>query len=87
MKSAKKRKIKTKRVTFVLSEQDYSALDAYAASIGCTRAIAARKAVRDKLLTFKKNSGSDVGENQLNIFDSIQIDIFNNESRTILPTT
>ena len=65
-------------------------LKVYAKRHQTTCPAAVHKMVRQTLRQFKsemRDMAKAEPKNQLNIFDSIQIDIFNNESRTILPTT
>ena len=77
----KKKKIKNKRIDFMLSASDYEALQQYAKEIGCGVAVAARRAVKCLIDEYRKGAAAAVSKNQLSIFDSIQTDIFNGSSK------
>ncbi|MBQ9473206.1 MAG: hypothetical protein IJU81_02205 [Bacteroidales bacterium] len=77
----KRKKIKNKRITFMLSAGDYEALQRYAKANGCGVTVTARRAVKCLIETIKKDAQFAVSKNQLSIFDSIQTDIFNGSSK------
>jgi hypothetical protein len=84
MKS-KRSKAKPKKVSITLPEWEGEMLKAYAKKNQTTCPAAVHKMVRQTLRQFKsemKNLAKAEPKNQLNIFDSIQVDIFNNTSKT-----
>ena len=79
------RKPKKKKVIITLPEREGEMLKAYAKHNGTTCPAAVHRMVRQTLRQFKAEvakQGKAEPKNQLNIFDSIQVDIFNNTSRT-----
>ncbi|MBQ6069366.1 MAG: hypothetical protein IJK84_07685 [Bacteroidales bacterium] len=78
-------KAKKKKISITLPEWEGELLKAYAKVHATTCPAAAHKMVRAALRQFKAEHSSlakTEPKNQLNIFDSIQVDIFNNTSRT-----
>lgn len=75
-------KIKPRRYTVALSECEMRRLTVYAASCGVDRPTALARLVRSSLREVAagvKAEASD--EKQLRLFDSVQIDIFNNTAK------
>lgn len=70
-----------KKVSFTLSQRDYAALAFMAKAEGTTKAVAMRKVLHDALQEYAKNVEKKETKNQLGLFDTLQIDIFNNTSR------
>lgn len=54
------------------------ALSVYAIEMDVTRPLALRSIVKTYLKEYEKRSITHVPDNQLSLFDSIQLDIFNN---------
>jgi hypothetical protein len=71
-----------KKVSLTFSRRDYEALTAFAEDKGVPRAVAIRHIVHEALKTYNRNASQTVSKNQLGLFDSVQIDIFNNASKT-----
>ncbi len=71
-----------KKVTFSLSERDSRILLAEAQRRGVRFSLAARQLLHAQLQQLAHATEDAVANNQLNIFDSVQIDIFNNTSKT-----
>lgn len=73
---------KKKKYIVALNECEYRRLAVYADACGIDRPAALMRLVRQSL---RKASGIDSGtstdENQLRLFDSVQIDIFNNTTK------
>ncbi len=70
-------------MTFVLSPKYCHLLERYAAENDMGKADAIRTILKGYLRAFEKNHPeSATAENQLNIFDSLQFDIFQNLSKT-----
>lgn len=78
----KKKVAKGKKLTITLSERDMATLQQLAKSKKVTKAIAAKRILRDSLVEFKKNLPTKAPQNQLGLFDSVQIDIFNHTMKT-----
>lgn len=65
-----------------LSERDYAKLTQCAAGQKVPRSIAAKRLLHEQLTTMVLEKQADAGRNQLGLFDSLQIDIFNQTSKT-----
>ena len=75
-------KPKAKRYTVALSECEMRRLTAYAASCGIDRPTALSRLLRHALREVASGvKVPDIDENQLRLFDSVQIDIFNNTAK------
>jgi hypothetical protein len=75
-------KTKAKRYTVALSECEMRRLTVYAASCGIDRPTALARLVRQSLRDVASGiKEPDTDENQLRLFDSVQIDIFNNTAK------
>ncbi|MBP5515961.1 MAG: hypothetical protein J6X86_03330 [Bacteroidales bacterium] len=81
MKS-KKRKSKGKKLSMTLSERDFVKLTEYARIHNITRPLAAKRLIREQLASLHVEKQRLVSKNQLGLFDSLQIDIFNSTSKT-----
>ena len=68
-----------------LSAREKEVLSLYASELGLSRPIALRRMVKRQLKEFlhTRSMGAATPANQLDIFDSVQIDIFNNTSKTL----
>ena len=78
-------KAKKKRVIVTLPEREGEMLKAYAKKHRTTCPAAVHRMVKEALKQFKSEQNTLAKaepKNQLNIFDSIQVDIFNNTSRS-----
>lgn len=82
MKSPK-RKGKGKRMSLTLSDRDYAKLTEYARIHNVTRPLAAKRLIREQLASLQVDKQNSVSKNQLGLFDSLQIDIFNSTSKTV----
>ena len=72
-----------KKITITLSEKEGEWLSLYAQDLGISRPDVVRRLMREGLRQYKTSrGGSVVPENQLELFDSIQVDIFNNTTKT-----
>lgn len=74
---------KSRKYTITLSECEMRRLTAYAASCGVDRPAALGRLVRQSLREAAAGLQSDAAQdlNQLGLFDTLQIDIFNNTSK------
>ena len=75
---AKTVKPKRKKYSISLSEREGRMLQIYADSHSLTRPEALRHLVKSQLHQINVAAKSATPENQLGLFDSIQVDIFNN---------
>ncbi|MBR1799726.1 MAG: hypothetical protein IJ761_07545 [Bacteroidales bacterium] len=75
----KDRKSKTKRYSVCLSEGELKRLSAYAAREGVARSAALRRIVKSFLHNYCIEV-STTAKNQIGLFDTLQIDIFNQAS-------
>lgn len=73
------------KMSISLSAKEKEVLALYAAEQGVTRGVALRRIVKQELKAFLCNHATAPATpaNQLDIFDSVQIDIFNNTSKTL----
>ncbi len=72
---------KVKKISFTLPEREGEMLKSYAAELGISRQTAVKRMVREALKQYKASSLSSEPRNQLGLFDTLQIDIFNNASK------
>lgn len=77
----KSEKPKTKKYTLTLSECEVRRLTAYAAQAGVERPVALHRIVSQGLRQFGTSGPEPDDERQLRLFDSVQIDIFNNTAK------
>jgi len=76
-----------KKITITLSEKEGEWLSLYAQDLGISRPAVVRRMVREGLRQYKAMRGGHIEpKNQLDLFDSIQVDIFNNTSKTDDPS-
>ncbi len=75
---SKTKKPKVKKYTLVLSEQEVLRLTAYAESSGIDRPTALHRIVSQTLREYAAAPVCKVDKKQLGLFDTLQIDIFNN---------
>lgn len=82
--NTKKQVKKIKKVSINLPEREVELLTLYAKEVGISRPEAVHRIVRTFLRQYKEKRGESAlqPKNQLDLFDSIQIDIFNNTSKT-----
>lgn len=78
----KKKSSKGKKIAVTLSEHDISLLQSYVSQSGVTRSIAVRRIIHETLKNYARSLPNPTAHNQLDIFDSMQIDLFNNLSKT-----
>ena len=72
------KKPKLKRYTVALSELDMRRLTAYADSNGLDRPAALQRLLKQSLRESASVANTKVDKKQLGLFDTLQIDIFNN---------
>ena len=70
-----------KKVSFALPEREGEMLALYAKEMGISRPAAVRRMVKRALRDHFQNRPQSQPENQLGLFDVLQIDIFNNTSK------
>lgn len=73
---------KTKKISITLPEREGEVLKVYAKELGITRPAAVKRIVRETLKQYKTAVAKAESKNQLGLFDSLQVDIFNNTSKT-----
>ena len=84
MKKGSRSKAKPKKISITLPGWEGEMLKTYAKNHRTTCPAAVHKMVRQTLRQYKsemKNLDKTEPKNQLNIFDSIQVDIFNNTTK------
>lgn len=72
------RKVKLKRYTLTLTEADLGRLGVYAERNGIDRPTALHRLMKQALRDVAAAPASRGDKNQLGLFDTLQIDIFNN---------
>jgi hypothetical protein len=82
MKKKKSTK-KAKKVIVTLSARDYDKLTLLAQKQNVSRPLVAKRLLRAQLSTLAFEKQQKQSENQLGLFDSMQIDIFNGTSKTV----
>lgn len=82
MKKKKSTK-KAKKVIVTLSARDYDKLTLLAQKQNVSRPLVAKRLLRAQLSTLALEKQQKQLENQLGLFDSMQIDIFNGTSKTV----
>lgn len=75
-------KTKHKRISISLSDKEWDMLNLYAVQNKLGRVSSTHRILKQYLSEYLKNKSSESPCNQLDIFDSVQIDIFNNTSKT-----
>ena len=81
-KPAKKKKTARRKVILSLSVRDYEKLTLLAQRQQVSRPLLARRMVRAQLAVAAIEQKSEAARNQLGLFDSVQIDIFEGTSKT-----
>ncbi len=71
---------KSKKITLTLSDRDYRKLTLLAASQNITRPLAAKRLLHEQIASLSFDKAPAVCQNQLGLFDSLQINIFNETS-------
>lgn len=74
---------KAKKVIVTLSARDYDKLTLLAQKQNVSRPLVAKRLLRAQLSTLALEKQQKQSENQLGLFDSMQIDIFNGTSKTV----
>ena len=82
MKKKKSTK-KAKKVIVTLSARDYDKLTLLAQKQNVSRPLVAKRLLRAQLSTLALEKQQKQSENQLGLFDSMQIDFFNGTSKTV----
>ena len=72
---------KKKKYTISLSESEMHRLTVYAATCGIDRPTALSRLVRQSLRQVSSTANTLADENQLRLFDTLQIDIFNQTTK------
>ena len=72
---------KAKKISITLSEREGEMLKRFAKEYGTTRPAAARRMVLDALRQYKVSAAKAEPKNQLGLFDTLQVDIFNNAAK------
>lgn len=80
MKTSKVKK--AKRFSIALSDREGELLKLFCADHNMTRSVAIRRILREHLKQYEIELSKQQPANQLGLFDSVQIDIFNNTSIT-----
>lgn len=75
---SKQKMPKPKKYTLTLSERESARLGAYADSCGISRPLALQRLMKQALRQVADIPASSKDANQLGLFDTLQIDIFNN---------
>ena len=78
----KKNTKKAKKITVTLSYTDYERISALAKTQRVSRPLLAKRLLRAQLSALAVSSTKREAKNQLGLFDSMQLDIFNNTSKT-----
>ncbi len=78
----KKQTRKVKKLTISLSLRDYDKLTAFARKHKVSRPLAAKRLLKSEIAKFNIEKQQKQCKNQLELFDSMQIDIFNGTSKT-----
>lgn len=74
---------KAKKITVTLPYTDYEKLSAFAESQGASRPIVAKRLIKAQLALLAVEKQQRLTKNQLGLFDSMQLDIFNGTSKTV----
>lgn len=77
----KEPKPRQKKYTLTLSEPEVRRLTAYAAESGIERPVALHRIVSQALRAYESAPPDQRDKRQLGLFDSVQIDIFNNTTK------
>lgn len=73
---------KAKKIVVTLSHTDYEKLCAYAKSQSASRPVVAKRLIKAQLAVMAIEKQQRESKNQLGLFDSMQLDIFNGTSKT-----
>ena len=79
----KPKRPKTRKYTLTLSEPEVRRLTAYAEAGGVERPVALHRIVSQALRDYSAAPASRLDKRQLGLFDSVQIDIFNNTQKVV----
>lgn len=77
----KSKQPKTKKYTLTLSEPEVRRLTAYAEASGVERPVALHRIVSQMLREYSQAPATRQDKRQLGLFDTLQIDIFNNTNK------
>lgn len=81
MQKRKSRK-KNKKIVVSISQRDYAKLTDYAREQGISRPAAVKSFVREKMKDFTAKPKEKIAPNQLNIFDAMQLTIFDKDPKS-----
>jgi len=79
----KQKKPKLKKYTLTLSEREALRLGRYADAAGVSRPLALQRLMKQALREAADLPAGKEDTNQLGLFDTLQIDIFNNTSKVV----
>jgi hypothetical protein len=79
--SIKKLKKKVKKISIALPERDGEVLKRCAKDAGVSCPVMAKRLLKEALKQHRNNHQKEEPRNQLGLFDTIQVDIFNNTSK------
>ncbi len=78
----KKTAKKTKKITVSLTLRDFEKITMLAKEQKTSRPIVAKRLMKSQLASIQIEKNENLAKNQLGLFDSMQIDIFDNRSKT-----
>lgn len=81
-RTKKKTAPKRKRLSFAISERELAVLKLYAEEQGISKPDAVRRILRIHLADYAKQLAQAAPRNQLDLFDSVQTDIFDQIAKT-----
>ena len=79
----KKTAKKTKKITVSLTLRDFEKITMLAKEQKTSRPIVAKRLMKSQLASIQIEKNENLAKNQLGLFDSMQIDIFDNRSKTL----
>ncbi len=77
----RKTRTKNKKIVFSISQRDYTKLTSYAREKGLSRPAAVKAIVRERMKDYTAKPVEKPAPNQLNIFDMMQLTIFDKDPR------
>lgn len=80
---SKPKKPKLKKYTLTLSEREVLRLGRYADAVGVSRPLALQRLMKQALREAADIPAGREDSNQLGLFDTLQIDIFNNTTKVV----
>lgn len=83
MAAPNRHKAKNKKLNITLSPREAEMLGLFARENGTTRPAAIRRILREHLRDYASRRPQSCADNQLGLFDTLQIDIFDRTSRVV----